>query len=94
LESIKQLIRTKMKTEKTEQRITLFSRKELRDKTGWSHTQIRRHLERLIELEYISTRGGRNGVQIKYELLIDPKADRTGYLVGLIDLESLRRKSA
>jgi len=94
LESIKQLIRAKMKAEKIEQRITLFSRKELRDKTGWSHTQIRRHLERLIELEYISTRGGRNGVQIKYELLIDPKADRTGYLVGLIDVESLRRKSA
>jgi len=94
LESIKTLICAKMKAEKIEQRISFFSRKELRDKTGWSHTQIRRHLERLIELEYISTRGGRNGVLIKYELLIDPKEDRTGYLVGLIDVESLRRKSA
>jgi hypothetical protein len=94
LESIKQLIRARMKAEKIEQRISLFSRKELREKTGWSHTQIRRHLERLIELEYISTRGGRNGVRIKYELLTDAKEDRTGYLVGLIDVKSLRRKSA
>lgn len=94
LESIKTLIRAKMKKEKIEQRISLFSRKELREETGWSHTQIRRHLERLIELEYISTRGGRNGVQIKYELLTDAKEDRTGYLVGLIDMKSLRRKSA
>jgi hypothetical protein len=51
-------------------------------------------LERLNELEYISTRGGRNGVQMKYELLIDPKEDRTGYLVGLIDVAKLRKKSA
>lgn len=94
LESIKTLIRAKMKAEKIEQRLSLFSRKELREKTGWSHTQIRRHLERLIELEYISTRGGRNGVRIKYELLTDAKEDRTGYLVGLIDVKSLRRKSA
>jgi DNA-binding MarR family transcriptional regulator len=81
-----------MKADKTEQRITLFSRKELRDFTGWSNTQIRRHLDRLIELEYISTRGGRNGLTIKYELLTDANESADSYHVGLIDIAKLRRK--
>jgi DNA-binding transcriptional MocR family regulator len=92
LESIKTLIRAKMKADKTEQRITLFSRKELRDSTGWSNTQIRRHLERLIELEYISTRGGRNGVQIRYELLTEANGTGGTYHIGLIDIAKLRGK--
>jgi DNA primase catalytic core len=94
LESIKALVREKMKAEKVEQRLSLFSRKELRDSTGWSHTQIRRHLERLLELEYISTRGGRNGIQIKYELLTDAEEDGTGYHVGLLDVAKLRKKKS
>jgi DNA primase catalytic core len=92
LESIKTLIRAKMEKEKTEQRISLFSRKELRDFTGWSNTQIRRHLDRLIELEYISTRGGRNGVQIRYELLTEATGTGDTYHIGLIDIAKLRRK--
>jgi len=92
LESIKSLVRTKMKKEKTEQKISLFSRKELRDFTGWSNTQIRRHLDRLMELEYISTRGGRNGLTIKYELLTDANESADSYHVGLIDIAKLRRK--
>jgi hypothetical protein len=92
LESIKTLIRAKMKKEKTEQRLSLFSRKELRDFTGWSNTQIRRHLDRLIELEYISTRGGRNGVQIRYELLTEATGTGNTYHIGLIDIAKLSRK--
>jgi len=93
LESIKQLIRSKMKKEKLEQRLSFFSRRELRETTGWSNTQIRRHLERLIDLEYVSMRGGRNGVQIKYELLTNAQEERSEYLIGLIDVEKLRKKS-
>jgi len=92
LESIKSLVRAKIKAEAVEQRLSLFSRKELRDLTGWSHTQIRRHLERLLELEYIATRGGRNGIQIKYELLTDAQEDGQTYHVGLLDVAKLRKK--
>jgi hypothetical protein len=94
LESIKSLVRAKMKSEKLEQRISLFSRRELRDFTGWSQMQIRRHLERLQELEYISTRGGRNGITMRYELLTDAHEAADTYHVGLIDVAQLRRKSA
>lgn len=91
LESIKSLVRTKMKKEKVEQRLSLFSRKELREFTGWSSTQIRRHLEHLIELEHISQRGGRNGLLIKYELLTDAMESADCFHVGLIDVSKLRK---
>jgi DNA primase len=94
LESIKSLVRAKMKSKKLEQRISLFSRRELRDFTGWSQMQIRRHLERLQELEYVSTRGGRNGITMRYELLTDALEAAATYHVGLIDVSQLRRKSA
>lgn len=90
LESIKSLIRTKMKKEKVEQRLSLFSRKELREFTGWSQMQVRRHLERLQELEHVTTRGGRNGITIKYELLTDVNESADSYHVGLMDIAKLR----
>ena len=94
LEKIKALIRDKMKTEAIEQRTALFSRKELREFTGWSQMQIRRHLERLLELEYVNVRGGRNGVAMKYELLTDAQESNWVYHVGLLDVAELKKKSA
>jgi hypothetical protein len=94
LESIKTLIRAKMKKEKTEQRLSLFSRKELRESTGWSYMHVKRHLDRLLELEYIATRGGRNGIAMKYEFSGDLRKGSEGYHVGLLDVGKLRKKYA
>ena len=94
LESIKALVREKMAEQNLEQRLTLFSRRELRDFTGWSQMQIRRHLERLLELEYLTIRGGRNGVALKYELLTDAEETPDAYHVGLLDIETLKAKEA
>ncbi|MEX1117571.1 MAG: hypothetical protein WEB60_02140, partial [Terrimicrobiaceae bacterium] len=94
LESIKQLIRAKMKAEKIEQRISLFSRRELRDFTGWSEFQIRTHLERLERMEYVHRRTGKQGSLCKYELLTDAAEAAKSWQVGLIDVDELRRKSA
>jgi len=44
-----------------------FSRKELREACGWSLTQVRVHLDRLVELEYLALRHGRLGSQFVYE---------------------------
>ena len=93
LEKVKILIREKMAEQKLEQRLCLFSRRELRDFTSWSQMQIRRHLERLLELEYLAVRGGRNGVAMKYELLTDAEEKPDAYHVGLLDVEKLKAKS-
>ena len=67
-----------------------FSRKELRDACGWSLTQVRVHLERLVELEYLAVRHGRIGSQFVYEILFDLDAPEAVAHVGLIEVESLR----
>jgi hypothetical protein len=93
LEKIKSLVREKMAEQKLEQRYSLFSRRELRDFTGWSQMQIRRHLERLLEVEYLNVRGGRNGVAMKYELLTEIEEGDQAYHVGFLDIETLKPKS-
>ena len=51
LETIKAHVRDLMKAEKTEQKFARFTRREIRERTGWSGSQIRRHLEHLIMTE-------------------------------------------
>lgn len=52
-----------------------FTRKELREKTGWSETQIRMNIEPLVELGYLGKIGGRQGSTCRYLLLDNGKDD-------------------
>jgi len=45
-----------------------FSRREVRDHTGWGHTQLKTHLHRLEELEYLIVHRGGRGQTFVYEL--------------------------
>jgi hypothetical protein len=56
---------------------TFFSRRELRQHCGWSETQVRVHLQRLDDLEYIARKLGRQGVGFVYEPLA-PLDDESG----------------
>jgi len=67
-----------------------FSRRELLDATGWSYPQIRRHLERLVEHEYVLIHRGGRGQSFEYELLWDGGgADGQPFVIGLIDVGSI-----
>jgi hypothetical protein len=67
-----------------------FSRKEVRETTGFGITQTRVHLDRLVELEYVLVHRGANGQGYVYELVWDGKPDGGGpHLPGLVDVESL-----
>lgn len=69
-----------------------FSRREALDHTGWSYPQVRRHLERLVELEYVLVHRGHRGQSFCYELLWDGRgADGEAFMTGLIDVESLKK---
>jgi len=74
--------------------VTTFSRKELRDVCGWSLTQVRVHLERLVDLEYLAIRHGRIGSQFVYETLFDLDTPEAIAHVGLIEVAQLRRNLA
>jgi len=52
-----------------------FTRKELREETGWSETQVRRNLDQLVELGYVGRINGRQGSTFRYLLLDDGSAD-------------------
>ena len=71
-------VRALVKAKREKKTILTFSRRELREHCGWSFTQTRLHLERLVEWEYVSIRAGRLGVPFVYELA-DGDSANTAY---------------
>jgi DNA primase catalytic core len=70
--------------------LCLFSRREVRGWTGWSQTQLKVHLDRLADLEYLLPHRGARGQSFVYELLFDGDVTSGGpQLVGLIEAERL-----
>lgn len=88
LDYIRELVKGKNDSGKT---ASIFSRREVKDACGWSLTQVRVHLERLVELEYLAIRCGRMGGPFQYELLIEIDAPENVAHIGLIDVEELRK---
>ena len=66
-----------------------FSRKDVRHATGWSDTQLRVHLSRLTELEYLLVHRGARGQSFEYELLYDGDGTLEPHLSGLIDITTI-----
>lgn len=67
-----------------------FSRKDVRDTTGWSDTQLRVHLARLAELEYVLVHRGTRGQSFEYELIYDGDGGLEPHLSGLIDITMMQ----
>src|SRR3990172_11660059 len=67
-----------------------FTRRDVREHTGWGHTQLKIHLPRLAELEYLLVHPVGRGQSFLYELAYagDAESDRP-VLAGLIDVETL-----
>jgi DNA primase len=86
---IRELMKGKRK-ERSAKGTTTFSRKELRDLCGWSLSQVRVHLERLVELEYLGIRHGRLGSAFVYEIIFDLDAPEAVAHIGLIEVAKLR----
>jgi DNA primase len=69
-----------------------FSRRQVREYTRWGDTQLKIHLARLTELEYLLVHRGGRGQSFEYELLFDGPADgMTPHVSGLIDVDTLTR---
>lgn len=70
-----------------------FSRRAVRERTGWGDTQLRVHLGRLIELEYVLAHRGRQGQSFAYELVYAGNGADCPFLPGLVDPNSLGSSS-
>ena len=90
LKHIQSMVKVQCKLDGIEQNQTRFSRKDVRQHTGWTDFQVRTHLGRLVELEYVLTHRGGRGQSFVYELLYNGEVeDSEPFLSGLIDVESL-----
>lgn len=89
---LQKMITDACQQQKMEPRDYRFSRRDLREKMGWTYDQVRVHLERLVDLEYVLSHRGRRGQSFEYELLYDGKGqDGQAFMIGLIDLEELKK---
>ncbi|MBE7486627.1 MAG: toprim domain-containing protein [Polyangiaceae bacterium] len=67
-----------------------FSRREVRERTGLSNTQLKVHLGRLVEMEFLAVHRGRQGQGFVYELAYAGEGrDGEAFLPGLLDLDAL-----
>jgi hypothetical protein len=67
-----------------------FTRREVREATGWSYEQLRVHLDRLVALEYVLVHRGSRGQSFVYELCYDGGGrDGRPFLNGLVDVAAL-----
>jgi hypothetical protein len=68
-----------------------FTRRDVREASGWGLTQLRVHLSRLQELEYLIPHRGMRGASFVYELAYEGEGDDgAAFMMGLIDIDSLR----
>jgi DNA primase catalytic core len=67
-----------------------FSRRDVRRYTGWGHSQLCLHLDRLVALEYLLVHRGGRGQSFVYELLYQGEGkDGSRFVLGLMDAEKL-----
>jgi DNA primase len=68
-----------------------FSRRDVRECSGFGHTQLRLHLDRLVDMEYLLVHRGTRGASFVYELLYDGEGiEGVPFMPGLLDVETLR----
>ncbi len=68
-----------------------FTRRDVRESIAWSDFQVRTHLTKLVDLEYVLAHRGKNGQRYVYELLYSGEG-REGepFLMGLTDPSKLK----
>jgi DNA primase catalytic core len=90
---VDEMVTAECERQKMERSDYRFSRRDVREATGWGDTQLKTHLHRLEELEYLLIHRGGRGQSIVYELMFTrPKDGGKPVLGGLIDVEKLRKK--
>jgi DNA primase catalytic core len=72
-----------------------FTRREIREATGWGDTQLKIHLGRLVDLELVVAHRSERGNGFVYELVWDGAGKDGGrFLIGLTDPTTLTPKRA
>ncbi|MGD2092638.1 MAG: CHC2 zinc finger domain-containing protein [Candidatus Aminicenantes bacterium] len=90
LEMVKKMVKKECERLHVERADYRLSRRQICEYTGWSLTQVRLHLDRLVEHEYVLVHRGSRGLSFVYELLYNGEGKQgEPFLMGLIDVNQL-----
>jgi DNA primase catalytic core len=68
-----------------------FTRKDIRHFIGWTDFQVKTHIRKLEDMEYVLVHRGRRGQSFIYELLYNGEGQNEApFLMGLIDVAQLK----
>ena len=91
---IDELVSKNCKKEKIHRLDYRFTRRMIRQYSGWSDFQVRMHLDKLVSLEYLLIHRGGRGQSFIYEMLYDGNGkDGEPFMMGLADINNLENKS-
>ena len=86
-------INQQSRDQKLGRNLVRFTQRQLRESFAWSDHQIRHHLKRLLELEYVLAHRTGHGNAKQYELLYDGQGrDGESFLLGLADPSTLKQR--
>ena len=92
LSELERYVLRRAKSEAVPREDVRFTQREARESLGWSDRSLRRHLARLVELEYLVVYRTGRGNQRAYQLLYDSRAaGGHAHLLGLADVDQFRR---
>jgi hypothetical protein len=93
LKLIREMVLDRCKENETKSCEYHFTRRDIREYSGWSDFQVKTHIRQLEELEYVFAVLGRKGKEYVYELLLTEEiSNDRPILVGLTDIEQLKSK--
>jgi len=89
---IREMVDKKCKEEDINPKDYRFNRRDVREYTGWSDSQIKAHIKQLEDLQYLLISKGERGKMYRYELQYEGSQD-SRYFSGLLDTKKLAQKS-
>ena len=90
LQALERFVKLECKEQSVIREDHRFTRRAFREWIGWTDFQVRTHLDRLTDLEYVVVHRGHRGRSYLYELAYDGSGtDGSRFVVGLCDPASL-----
>ena len=90
---LREMIDERCVKEKLTPDVCLFSRRDVRRFCGWTEFQVRTHLTKLQDMEYIIPHHGGRGQSFVYELLFNGEDDGKPQMCGLLDIATTTTSS-
>ncbi len=89
LNKVLRLVKKSCEDEKIDQSDYRFSRRDVREYSGWTDFQVKKHITRLQDMEYLLIHRGGRGQSFVYELLYQGEGnDGSNFMLGLKNMDN------